>query len=1060
MRRWPLLLALLAGLVALVLLFRRSVPAAASKPAAAEPTVLEDKKQENALAPEVAATLPADDSREELGASTAGSAHNRYSGRVVGPEGEGVSGARVRWVALEAEDLEATVAWPGGGYGEVGRRAVEVVSGEGGRFTFAQAPAAELALGSALVVTHGEFGAGGRDLVAGADWPRGLEVRFEGGARIGVRVVGADGEGVAGARVRQVGFVDHAQGTPSWLRHLEASGESGADGRVVLAGFPRGQALWAEHAGSRSRAWEGRGPGEVVLTLGETCTLGGALELPEFSDWDPQYRGERRVVVSGLVDDHWRSLGVVRDVAGSEWGPIVLPIANVTRLCARLEGIPYIPVEHELEVPPPGASARVDFQTRVGQGLWLAVTDPEGRPVLDATATAWWGGRSQVDERRRAVSSSRPDGTIYVGTFPAYPVEYRVQAPGFADQDGRVGVFENYTYEVVLQPSVPVTGRCLFRGEPVQNFELLSAASNALGRKRTTFLERVDGRFELDGLAPGGWTIQAISPGLPASPETTVTLRAGEREEVVLELSEPVRGTGRVVAAESGKGLATATVQVLVASGVTARGRQWEPVRVAADGSFDLLAFNAGRNFLRVAAPGFATLEVETRGEGTSELDWGEIRLHKPQGLTLRAVGGESLGFGLQELRVHDTAGELEQRGFDADGVAYFASVPPGPRLLIVQYPNLSWTRLHLDLQPGREWDFELEVAGGTRLDVLVTDAEGKETDFAPSLLVDLEEDGLRVLRGVGQEGMTPARVEGLRASSATVYVLRDSEIVATRRVELAPGATTLAEIRLGEGALRARVVDGERAPVAGAWVVLRDPATGERVSARDTDTDGWANLLGVPERALVADVLHASGERYGVALDGGQREHELVLAPEGSIELVFRDGELALEGVETRLETVRGTPLKDVRASDARGVARYEALGAGQYRFGCARVDCWPVSVERALGEGEEARMEVELRRLGELEIKLWSASGGTAGGVELALVCLDLDLDGDVGEWLRAGRIEAPDGLTTKADGTLSLRGLPHGRYAWRVGEEAGEVTLEPGANELELRLVGAGD
>ena len=1058
MRRWPLLLVLLAGLVVLLMLLNRSEPVAAPPKTFSEPaTALEDKKPEKPSPPEAATTLPAGDPREEFDAAAAASV-SPYSGRVVGPKGEGVAGARVRWLALEPEDLESTVAWPGGGYGSVARRSVETVSGKGGHFTFAQAPAAELAFGSALVVTHGELGAGGRDLVAGADWPRPLEVQLEAGPLLAVRVVGADGGALPGARVRQVGFVDHAQGTPSFLRHLEATGETDANGRVALPSFPRGQALWAEQASLRSRPWEGRGPAEVVLTLGATCTLGGALDLPEFTDWDPQYHGERRVVVSGLVDDHWSSLGVVRDIAGSEWGPIVLPIAGVTRLRARLEGIPYIPVEHELDAPPPGTSARLDLTSSVGQGLWLEVTDPQGKPVLTATATAWWGGRSQVDERFRAVSSSRPNGRIYVGTFPSFPVEYRVSAPGYADAYGRVGVFENYTYEVVLEPSVPVTGRCLFRGEPVQNFELLSAAPNALGSKRTTFLDRVDGRFELDGLGPGGWTIQAISPGLPASPETTVTLRAGEPEEVVLELSEPVRGTGRVVAAESGEGLATATVQVLVASGITARGRQWEPVRVAADGSFDLLAFNGTRNFLRVAAPGFATLEVEKRGEGANELDWGEIRLHRPQPLTVRAFGGESLGFGLSELRLHDTAGELEQRGFDADGVAHFASVPPGPRMLVVQYPNLSWTRLHLDLQPGRPWDYEVEVAGGTRLDVLVTDAEGKETDFPPSILVDLEEDGVRVMRGVGQEGMTPARIEGLRASSATVYVLRGSELAATRRVELTPGGTNAVEIRLGEGSLRARVVDRERAPVAGAWVVLRDPATGERVSTKDTDTDGWATLLGVPEAALVADVLHASGERYNLPFDGRQREHELVLAPDGSLELCFRDGELVLGGVETRLETVRGTPLKDVRASDAGGCVRYEALGAGTYRFGCSRADCWPTSVERALGEGEDARLEVELRRLGELELTLWSAGGGTAGGVALELVCVDLGAQ--VAEWLEAQRIEAPDGLTTKPDGTLSLRGLPRGRYRWSAsGQVGGEFTLEPGQNRLDLRLAPTG-
>ena len=203
---------------------------------------------------------------------------------------------------------------------------------------------------------------------------------------------------------------------------------------------------------------------------------------------------------------------------------------------------------------------------------------------------------------------------------------------------------------------------------------------------------------------------------------------------------------------------------------------------------------------------------------------------------------------------------------------------------------------------------------------------------------------------------------------------------------------------------------------------------------------------------------MHASGERREVALDGRIREHEFVLEASGALELVLRDGEVVLEGVSVRLESVRGSALDAARASDAAGRVRFEALGAGTYRFGCARADCWPATVEHALAQGERRTLEVELRRLAEVEFALWTAEGAKAAGVELALT--SREFGAEVAGWIEAGRVEAVGGLRSDREGRLGLRGLPHGRYAWRVGEEAGEVTLVPGTNKLELRLVLAGD
>jgi hypothetical protein len=922
------------------------------------------------------------------------------------------------------------------------REGKETLSDDEGAFHFAESPADEMPFGSILVVTHDRHSPGGMDLESAPNsWPSVVNITLQRASPIQVTVIDSLGRPQRGATVNHVTAGDSIE---IHSRFVSQTRITDASGQVALVPLDGEQAFWAELGDLVAIPWQGRRPSEVVLRLGTSFLVGGELAIPDWSDWDPDYEGERRILVLGQTGNLWRSLVHLRDVRSGGWGPVQVPLDGIARFRVRLEGLPIVPKEEAFEPPRAGSYRRVDFATEKGADLQFMVQDEAALPIANAQAKAWWSRMESTSGAEYLEGASRPDGRIHLCSVPPGPVQFRVAAPGYSFVEGSAAA--PTALLLTMRKGGMILGRCTHEGRPVPDFQVTYwQAGVVLLYRSHSFLGREDGSFELDGLVPGGWMLRAASPEYPASPPIQVDVNPDGEARVELELPTAIRGGGRIVAYETGLPVPDAQFQVF-SPGATERSLPWgPPVSVSSDGTFDIDAFVLGTNYLSVDAEGFAHADVTAMAATNEFLDWGDIRLHRPQRLEISLLGTEELeGIEPQDLRIYSQTGLAEKR-FEPDGIVEYENVPPGDHEVFVSFPDDHWSRLHLRLDPGKDWAFDFKVAGSRRLEVRVLDE--KQDPLPPSAAIALgaqEENGVFVVRM--KQPWQDGRVAfaGIRAGIGQVYVLDvDNNILATRDVTVDQDAQQV-EIRLGEKPFRLHVVDRKGAPVAGAHVSMRAREGKDFVGIAVTDVDGRASLLGLPAGKLLMNVNHGIlGSCFGIPVDASTGELEFLLDASGSIELTLLDGEEPLAGVGTRMETPGGVTLSDAKETDRGGRARYDRLGEGEYRFSCRRVDCWPAFLERKLGADEDAKVTLQMRRLADLELAVFDHDGLPVSGLEVELTSKEFGVP--IATWIAAGEIRAPNGLATASDGKLRVESVPRGPYecSFSLG---GQLLLSP--------------
>jgi hypothetical protein len=542
-----------------------------------------------------------------------------------------------------------------------------------------------------------------------------------------------------------------------------------------------------------------------------------------------------------------------------------------------------------------------------------------------------------------------------------------------------------------------------------------------------------------------------------------VRIQADGAVEVELELPTALAGGGRVLDAETEDGILGARIQPF-SSGGSERSFPWgPPVEAGPDGTFELSAFVPGSNHIRVDADGFASTFARANVETEGFLDWGDIRLHRPQRLRVTLLGlDEAEGLGATDLRAEAVDGHiLPEKRFGADGTVEYDAVPPGAHRLFVSYPDNSWARLQLQLDPGRDWDVDFQVGGARELSVIVLDAKGEKLPFDTQVMVVAqEENGVLVVRLAVTYADGTQRFEGIRADKVQVWIWSmDQETIGSREVDLVASAGQQVEIRLDGKPFRVRILDEDERPVAGAAISIRSEAGDEILGAQLTDTDGEASFFGLPARPVLMDVGHGlAGRRFGVPIDASRDEIEFVLEADGVLELEVRDGEVPLAGVAVQMETESGVALSERKQTDDHGNTRFEPLGEGRYHVSCRRADCWPVTVARELSASEHALVAVQMRRLADLELHVTNAAGLPVTGLMVELT--PAEIDGDVASWIEERRVRASTGLTTDAGGVLRVQGLPRGDYRWSIGLAdqplEGAFELLPGrANVVRILL-----
>lgn len=990
-------------------------------------------------------------------------------GRVLTSDGAPIPDARVVWLALEKEDTEATAAWPRASWGAVPRRTLERRADAEGAFAFSGEEAGAMPHGSVLLAWHPEFAQGGADLGSEpASWPAEVVLRLEPAEVVVVTVLDGDGRPRAGAIVHHSGAPRSPPNGKALLaaheRFLAREGITDAAGQARFSAFPGEQAFWAEHGEELSVPWQGVRPTRVVLRLGASFTVGGTLTLPDWSDWDGEWVGERRILVSGQEGELWRPLARLRDVEAGRWGPLRVPLGAATAFAVRLEGIPITPLEERFAAPAPGAHRSIDFAAVHESECYFLVQNEAGEPIPSARAIGWWGDPSMpqsASSPRRVEGAARSDGILYLGGFPEGRVSFQISAPGysFLESEGVTGEH----YQITLQRGGRVEGRCLSGGKPVTDFELVYWMEGPRHALHTaSFFDREDGRFTLDDLNAGDWFLGATTSKVPMGRPLTVHVAAERTTEVELELAAALSGGGRVLDAESGEPIPGARVQPYSSGGIE-RCLPWGPeVRTEHDGTFLVEAFVAGTNYVTVEAPGHARTDAKAFAKDGDFLDFGDIRLPRPGALELRLLGLEELRpWSPLDLKVTTmNSASLAPKHFDAKGRIRFEEVPPGTLWLFLNYPDGEWTRLELELEPGGEWRYDFKVAGDRRLRVRALDERGEPVPEGSVLgLVAQEDNGVLVLRMKNASAEGRVEFEGVRASQAQVWIVSPSgspsaQLDVTLTDEPGPEVT----IRLGQRSTRIRVVDREGQPLVSAWVSVRSASGSQPLGHDDTDGEGWATILGLPPGTALLDLAHGlAGRRLGLPFDCDRDEQTFVLDERGSVELRVVDGTQPLVGATARLETPDGLSLTDPTTTDADGRVRFGPLGDGAYVFGCRRSDAWPARLALELGPDEHVVREVQMRRLADLELYVLDADGLPVADAEIRLRSLEFGTD--VADWVGAERVVAPGGVRTDGFGVLRIFGLPRGSYRWSVrGDElsGGALELLPGsANRLEARI-----
>jgi hypothetical protein len=911
----------------------------------------------------------------------------------------------------------------------------------------------------ALEATHL---AGGLDLPDEASWQKSVTLELAPAEPIHVRVVDEHDKPIAGARVRHMACVEQPSTSEDFTRtrfrrFLMDEGETAADGGRALVNFGGEQAFWAELGELVSLPWQGNNPRSVELRLEASFTVGGTLALPS---WAPTYRGERRILLSGLTGNLWRPLARLRGVEAGEWGPIRVPATGFARCRLRLEGSPIVPQEFEFQTPRPGTHRNFDLVAEKGSELWFAVQEAGEKPIPSARAELWWDDPHAPRGTGRVEFGAFPDGRINAWSFPPGTVNYRITAPGFTSYESLEIVpspDEKLALEIVLAKCGAITGRCLREGVPVPDFEVHTYRNGPVHAVRSrTFLGRADGSFTLDAVTPGTWAVFAASPHCSCSPSVTVEVGEGDAR-VELELPPAVRGVGQVVDAKSGESLSEASLQLYV-DGADRTVPWGTPFPVARDGSFDLEVFTPGHNFITVSCDGYASRRVEATC--TDELlDWGSIELQRPQPLRVRLLQPETLGdVRANELVVSGTPIYPLPATHFVDGVATFEAVAPGNAQVLVSESSTDFLRLSLDLLPGAEWDFDCAMSGPRRLDVFVEPPDGTTLDYVPGVMLFATEKNGFVLRSrLTNDGV--ARFGGIRSDRVQVQVYDfELQIVATTDVAFGSEESKEVVVRLGEKPVRVHVIDKKGSAIPAVWVTARGSNGAHIYGVNQTDAEGWAKLLGLPPSTVLLDLEHpTAGRRQGVSVDASRGDIEVELEAEGSIQLRLVDDGVRLAEVQTWLEATDGVRLSRPLPTGPDGVVRYEPVGPGTYRFACQRADCWPTSIDITMTEETQVGRDVPLRRLSDVTLTVVDPEGRPISGLPVALVPFGFECD--VSAWIDAGRVRAPKGTSTDAQGELRLEGLPHGEYGWSAasseGDRTGRFVLEPGPNVCRVQL-----
>jgi hypothetical protein len=506
-----------------------------------------------------------------------------------------------------------------------------------------------------------------------------------------------------------------------------------------------------------------------------------------------------------------------------------------------------------------------------------------------------------------------------------------------------------------------------------------------------------------------------------------------------LRLVPGVALSGRVLELRSRSGIADAQLEVAAAPFVTTS---------AADGRYVFAAIPAGKQEIRVSAPGYLPRKVAVEFKGGSKAQGLDVYLRaatRVEGTVVDKGGGGIPGASLWAWR-YKAAGDaaalapLDARSND-DG-SFAVDLEAGVVRLVARMSGMA---------EGQSDELDL-VEGQTRKGVRIGLGAGGEVvgrvlspDGTP-----LAAGHVQALGGAGRWPLGETSVDraghfqiaALPAGHITV-VADAAQARGSAETELEEGGSAEVEIRLGDGTLDGSVVDGDGRGVSGALVVARPLGLGEAGERQTLSAnDGHFRLGGL------------SGARFDVAAtkDDGSAELRGVAAGSHDIQL-----SLAVGKVEGYVETPDSGGVSDFTLAaepelpghgrarsahivDARGEFKL-VLGPGSYLLRASApgyADGVARDVSVSAGQTTSG-VHIELRPSGTITgVVLDASTQAPLVGIHVAI---DRSHAWAVGRSGTGGSQMATSGV----DGQFVLRDVPSGN--WPVFAESTEYEMAGG-------------
>ncbi|MBI5364607.1 MAG: hypothetical protein HZA53_15630 [Planctomycetes bacterium] len=966
--------------------------------------------------------------------------------------------ATVGWLAVEDEQIDELARWPNVEWARFDERAVTGTTGTDGTVRLALSESAKRSRRWFLWAWHARYVG---SFVFGETKGEAVELPSElvlgAPASLEVTVLGRDGLPAEGATVTQLldarrDDLTRSNGTAALTRRLvHRSAKTDAQGRAVLTPWPGVQLVSAILGDRRSDVWSGKASAKIKLSLEPTFQLSGNVAVEAGAR--PDTNSGVRWLIQREGDQTFIDRLAVR--ADGTFGPVALPVLQAQTYFYQLEGAGLALTQIEKPVPAPGDRIQLEFRPEGGVEVPVRVVDEQGQGIPNAVVQANWAIEGAW---RRIERTTNDEGVALFGSLARTKVWFRARASGHSSRlldPIDVGSPLPTPIVITLAPGGRLAGRCTHDGKPVRDFTLQFWPESANQYTRLQFADREDGTFEVDEAPLGTTTLVAMSRDYPSPPPAQVEITAGGTANQDLVFPKALTGKGQVVDAVTLDPVLSARLRVWASTPSKKLVPRGEDHATGASGRFELSAFGPGSNWVDFEAPGYASRSVEIHGGPASPFEVPLVRLFRKRALEIRLTSNGAIT-DYSVFQLHLQRGTYnDQRRFPTSGVVRYESMDPGQYDVNVWDVDGSGSFEIVAVQSSEDYTLEIPVRSN-KLIVDVIPEAGLDIPPRSSVSASWMTNGsdvhtrtiqLFVDRPIEFLALPPGRT-ALLARDPDGMLLGVADAVVTGKGD------DRCRMALANTEKRIRIKDRKGDPVAGAEAILvGQEGTFDHVLV--TNDQGECTLRTLSVTGVSVSIVDTEGGFVPCqAVDVSANDSKV-------IEVIFDPSHVLAARLLERGHPVNGL---EVFAQDAcriafqalgrntneSGLVTWGPVGTGEYRILVRQPGWWPI--EAPIQLTSDAPTDVEVRRLGSLDVTVVSPLGRSIEGARVDLRSIEMDTT--VAAWAAGGRVPAPaGGLVTNAQGKLRVNGLPNGKYAWRVfapsgGELSGEVDVPPQA------------